>query len=72
MVDALESRARALGYQRELCEPCDGSGIYERPYLGGVDRKDPCPYCGGSGRMWSIRGQVPWLNDTEMRGKIGP
>jgi hypothetical protein len=37
----------------------------------GVIVDDPCVGCEGSGRMWSIRGLLPWLRDREMRELIG-
>jgi hypothetical protein len=69
----LEAQAAALGYRPEVCEVCCGHGVSRRPDANapaGRHVENPCSGCEGSGRMWSIRGNVPWLRDREMRELI--
>lgn len=71
--DPLEREARVLGYRLEVCEPCYGKGVAKHADMNqptGWRVEDPCSGCEGSGRMWSVRGNLPWLRDREMRDVI--
>jgi hypothetical protein len=67
--DELEREAEARGWQMERCEPCLGTGIAKRPNINsatGYELSDPCFSCHGSGRVWSVRGCLPWRSDREL------
>jgi DnaJ-class molecular chaperone len=64
-------QAEAKGFREETCAACDGRS--KRLFIGrpGVEREDPCAPCEGTGRMWSMRGRMPWIPDSQMHAQLG-